>query len=206
MKLVHRLSALAAAVLIASPALAADEASRIARPVFGQIVSLPLPKGFHVAFHDENAASYILESVPDNETVDAWNDMITITAANYPGGNAPPLDNAASALANHYWEACSTTFKGISLGATEVDGHEALKTFMGCGTVKQPQGTVSETAVILFLKGKTATYSVQWARHAAAQASPIGYSAGDWNDRLAALSQIRLCAPTGEDAPYPSCR
>jgi hypothetical protein len=205
-KLFHCLSLLAAAALIASPALSAEDPSLIARPVFGQIVSLPLPDGFRVAFHDENAVSYILESVPAGETVDAWNEMITVTASKFPDGNARPLDNSASALADHYWQACNSTFKGISLGAAVVDGHEALTTFMGCGTVKTPQGDVSETAVIVFLKGRTATYSVQWARHANAQASPIGYEAEDWGDRLATLSRIRLCDPAGEEAPYPSCR
>ena len=68
------------------------------------------------------------------------------------------------------------------------------------------EGDVGETAVIVFLKGPTATYSVQWAKHAAAQASPIGYSAGDWDEQLAALLRIRLCDPAGEEAPYPSCR
>ena len=141
------------------------------------------------------------------ESGDNWSEMITMTGAkDAEGESQTTLDAAAETLAVHFQQACGDTFGSQSLGPGTIDGHQALLVFLGCGTVAAAQGRVSETAIIIFIKGASGYYSLQWAERKPVENSRPVFDATLWNARNADLSPIRVCERVeGEEPPYPSC-
>jgi hypothetical protein len=75
-----------------------------------------------------------------------------------------------------------------------------------CGTARAPGNVRSEAAAVLAVKGSEDYYTFQWADRGPVRNKPIDLNDAKWQDRLAKLGPIRICAPvTGEAPPYPSC-
>ncbi|MCM2475638.1 hypothetical protein HGO38_19370 [Rhizobium sp. CG5] len=186
----------------------AQEAMTATTPVFGQIVTYQLPKGFQPTFEDTQGTFYVQEAVPAGESVEDWSQMITMTGFNDAGGQAT-MDEAAQMLAAYYQQACETTFTGTSFGPTEINGLSGLVVFLGCGTVapaKPEEEAHSERAVIVFVKSPFGYITVQWAERLPPQDTAPVYDIETWRPRLAQLLPIQLCdVVEGEQPPYPSC-
>jgi len=201
--------ALSTGMLAASTALAAENELPImvTTPVFAQLVSYTLPQGFKGAFSDASESFYIQEAVPAGESVEKWSEMITMMGMRDLATSADqPLAAAAENIRANYQRACPGTLSAQSFGASTTDGRETLTVFLGCGSVTTPQGKVSETVVIVFIKGQSDVYALQWAAHADAQSSPPVYNVEIWSSRMAQLTPIRICDRIeGEGVPYPSC-
>jgi hypothetical protein len=195
------------ALVATGPVLAAGVATTTVTPVYDQLVSYVLPEGFDGAFANASENFYIQEAVPAGETVDKWSEMITMTGMK---GTAltvdKPLQVVAEIMRGDYQKICPDTLVAQSFGPSVIDGREALTVFLGCGTISTVQGSVSETAVIIFIKGDSDVFTLQWAEHGPAVTSPPDYDRAIWSARLAKLVPILICDNVeGEAAPYPSC-
>lgn len=182
-------------------------AVRTITPIFSQLLSYSLPKGFAPLFQNTKDGQYIQESVPAGESLQKWTQMITVTGAQglAPNPNLSP-QQLAGVIAGGFRGACPDTFSTLGLGAGKVDNHDAYTAIMGCGSLTQDGGTFSETAVVVVLKGDSDYYTVQWAERGAAARAPIPVNLSKWTDKVRKLSPIRLCnIVAGEAAPYPSC-
>jgi hypothetical protein len=206
-----------AALLLLLPWLAAGPASAqqakgpaaltVISPIFGQLLAFSQPSSFVAGFEKATATNYIRESVPKGETVERWTEMITVTGAKGLAAK-PEMTPAAVAgrITEGFRKACPDTFSTTSLGESEIAGHKALAAVAACGTVSDRNGTRSETALILAIRGASDIYTIQWAERSAASRQPPAIDKAFWTKRLALLGPIRLCPIVpGEKAPYPSC-
>lgn len=192
-------------LLVLAPLPALADVTVVA-PVFDRIAAFALPDGFASAFEDAQPGFYIHESVPAGETVDAWSQMITLTAAAAPGLSA---EAAAQSIGAGYGDACAVPLTAIAIppeGAT-VPGAEGpiFLGYVGCGQVAAT-GQSEEMAFVVAVAADT-VYSLQWAARGPALDQAIEPDGDLWTPRLAALmGGLRLCLPVaGEAAPYPSC-
>lgn len=176
-------------------------------PIFSQLVAFKMPLNFHIVNEDASAHAYIREAVPQEETVDRWTQMITVTGykdiAALPG---PPPALLINSIANGFKKACPDTITVGDLGNAPVDGYPAALAFVACGTVNEGGNSHSEAALILAIKGTQDYYTIQWAERRPAQAARVAFDQQHWLGRLKQLMPIFLCTRVpGEQAPYPSC-
>lgn len=201
-----RLLCVIIALLGASPAAA--ESSLIIAPVFAQLVTAPLPQGFVSAYENASDTGYLNEAVPDGETVQEWSQMITLTGAKGMALGDQPTDalGFAEYLAESYNQACPGSMSAAALKAAPVPGvRDMFAGYLSCGTLT---GTdMSESMVFLVLVGAEDIYTLQWAEHGPASATPIAFAGAAWLDRLEQLqASARVCdIVAGEEPPYPSC-
>ncbi len=195
-----------AALMLASPVTA--ETATIIAPVFAQLVTAPLPEGFVTAFEDATATGYLNEAVPAGESPDDWTQMITLTGSKGMALGDAPTNAAGFAdyLAGSYSQACPDSFALSPLQTKAVPGaQDVFAGYLSCGSL--PGKDMSESMVFMVLVGAEDIYSLQWAEHGKASATPIGFPGGEWLNRLAQLqAKARICdVVAGEAAPYPSC-
>jgi hypothetical protein len=208
---------LAAALLIASDAGAEPAKSnagtsrppvtsvRVISPIFSQLVTFLLPKGFKTAFENTNGNSYIREAVPEGETVERWSQMITVTGAKGAAANVTPRA-FADRIAGGFKRACPDTFSAKEIGVSKLGAHEAFVALASCGTAPSGPTTHSETAMLVAIKGTADIYTIQWAERGTPSSRPIVLDPAAWAPRWNQLNPIKLCAVVpGEPAPYPSC-
>jgi hypothetical protein len=176
-------------------------------PVFGQLVSFRLPTGFTPVYDNANETNYIQEAVPEGETYDQWSQMITLTGAkDLALDENVTLVTNANAIADSYKKDCQDTFTATPLDNRPVDGHDSLIVFLGCGSAGPAESAVSESAVIVLIKGEQNYYTLQWAERSEAIAGAPVFDVKKWGPRLAQLFPVKLCPVVeGEEAPYPSC-
>lgn len=196
--MLHTLTAIL--LLTALPAMAQD--TIIVAPVYSQLVAFPAPAGFQARNEAEKAGSYLLELLPQGETLGAWSQMLTLTGAR-GGAAGQTVLNAATTIGEGYRAACPDTFSARSFPAPKIKGAvQAFGGYLGCGTVDGH----SEEMVFVIVQGKADLFTVQWAARGPAKASPIVVDAAIWKPRADALALTRICDKVpGEAAPYPSC-
>lgn len=179
----------------------------VVTPIYSQILALSSPKGFIPAFENTSGDRYILEFVPEGETVKKWSQMITISGmkglAKIP--NVTPI-RIADGIAGGFKRTCPESFGGVIIGAMQISGFEAFGVVVGCG-ISVPAGEpYSESVLLIVVKGENDFYTVQWAERGTPSKTPIKYDLDKWAGRLKDLSPIKLCPIVpGEPAPYPSC-
>jgi hypothetical protein len=179
-------------------------------PVFSQLVSTSMPKGFNaVPVYEATLPGprYMRENVLEGENENEWTQMITITGAKDLASN-PDLtpQKFVERMAAGYKRACPDTFSAAKVPLGNVSGYEAFGAVVSCGKSPLTQGRTSESAMIIGVKGERDYYTVQWAERSAASATPIEIDAAKWMQRLSGIGPIKICAIVpGEAAPYPSC-
>ena len=176
-------------------------------PIFGQLVMFSQPLSFRIAFEQATATGYLREAVPQGQSAQSWTEMITVTGAKglakQPGASAKGF---ATAIAAGFNRACPDTFAARDVPMVAVSGHETAVLLAGCGRVADQNGTRSESAIIIAIKGDTEMYTLQWAVRTPVAASAPSLGDPKWSERLRALQPVRLCAIVpGEKAPFPSC-
>ena len=213
------LRAVAAALLIGgllqsgvaapAPAESAMPSARAAKsmaavvPIFSQSVVFTLPGGWKPAFENDGKDSYMLEFVPQGQTVEAWKEMITVQGLRNLAKNpqfAPLalIENIAGGLK----KICGDELIFQSLGDTKVGVYDAHAAILGCARVeveafgaKTGQG---ELAYYLVIKGTNDMYVVQRAIRGAAFAkadAPI--SPGSAEAFMRAMQPIKVCERSG---------
>lgn len=197
-------AALFLAAALAGPAMA-DPATHIA-PVWSRIVAFAVPEGFAPAFETAREGSYILEFVPDGQSVQDWDQMLTLTGAEGFARDRPQaVESFAESLAQGYANACPDSFAATTLPAPQVPGAEAV--FAGhLSCLDLPGAGHGEAVVVLIAASGEDVFTLQWALRDAPGGVAL-INGRTWADRLDALAAgFRLCPRVeGETAPYPSC-
>jgi hypothetical protein len=201
-----RLLCCLAAIALAGPACA--ETVTVVAPVFAQLVTGPLPDGFASAFENANETGYINEAVPEGETLEDWTQLVTLTGAKGLALGDQPTNalGFAEFLADGYSKACPDSMAAAVLQVGPVPGvSDLFAGYLSCGTLAGSD--MSESMVFLVMVGREDIYTLQWAEHGPASATPIAFDLDVWRDRLATLhSGARVCDIfAGEEPPYPSC-
>ena len=179
-------------------------------PIFSQLVSMSLPKGFQPSAVYEATLPgprYMRETVLEGETAKQWTQMITVTGARdlASSPNVTPQKFVES-MAGGFKKACPDSFSAAGVPVGNIDGFETFGAILSCGTSPTTAGRNSESAMILAIKGDRDMYTVQWAERAASSAAPVAIDAVRWTQRFHALAPIKLCPIVpGEAPPYPSC-
>lgn len=177
------------AVLMLCPGLAM--ADPMALPFWSQSVALDLPPEFQQAYAAEQGDYRLAEFVPRGQTVEAWRQMITITAIRGAAQTHDAVDEA-NRLAGQYRAACPETFAHQVLTAPEIAGAQAsFAAYLGCGDLAGQ----SEAMVFVAMRGAKDIYSVQWAERGLGLEATLNPDMTRWQDRAATLAASRLCDP-----------
>ena len=168
-------------------------------PIFSQTIVFTLPDGWKPAYENDGKDSYMLEFVPQGQSVEAWKEMITVQglrnlAKNPQFSPLALIENIAGGLK----KICGDELVFQSLGAKKIDTYDAHAAIMGCARVevesfgaKTGQG---ELAYYLAIKGTNDLYVVQRAIRGAAFAkkdAPISPSSAD--AFMSAMQPIKVC-------------
>lgn len=182
----------------------APEEMTVATRAFGRIAAFPLPPKFVAVTERESYGTYLMEFVPEGETVDDWSQMITLTAAE---GVMPDLGNPLEMgfrIGEGFQAACPETFWGSDEGVQPVPGAEAAHLLaFSCGDGGNGQ---SETVLVLLAASGDDLYTLQWAERGPTSDAPLTPEPSLWQVRGVTVLGLRLCpVREGEEPPYPSC-
>ncbi len=189
-------------------ALADASSVRSIAPVFGQLISFPLPKGFVPVFEDTKPSFYIWEAVLTGETFEKWTQMITMTGMKNLVSNPKVNQEAIVAnIASGFQKSCPTTFTAGKLESSKFLPNDVFAAVLSCG-ISNPQGPQhSETALIIAVKGDKNYYTIQWAERSTASPVKVAIDDEKWSKRLSQLSPVNLCPYTpGDKAPFVNCK
>ncbi len=211
-RVTHRRRVLGGIALVCgSLALAQTAAtSRLATPVFSQLVVFSLPPEFKSTrpTYEKNSGSfYLREQVPEGETAARWSRMITLSGTRGLAGNPEVTPQALLArMTLDFQRNCPDTFSSNAPGQQKVDGYDAYEVIVSCGRVQSDKQVYGLSAVMLTVKGAKDYYTLQWTERGRDSAQPPAIDSAYWARQLARLAPIRLCPIVpGEAAPYPSC-
>jgi hypothetical protein len=174
-------------------------------PIFSQRIGFELPSNWHAVFEDGNAASYMIEFTPRDQSIKNWREMITVQGLKGFASQATALQ-VLDMLANQIQPACPESFIYEQLGESDIDGHEAQVALIGCGNMPtdMPTGLTagqSEIAYYLSISGNQDHYVFQKATRGSALAVSDLPSSLDEADRLISLfSPIQICRNEGHPA------
>lgn len=200
--MIHRVIGAAASIALLAGAVAAQDTTATAQ-VYSRITAFAVPLGFVGVYEHEENGSYLLELVPEGQTVEDWSEMITLSGAEGIAAQMPvPLD-MAYAIGAGYQESCPDTYSGSDEGKQNIPGAEAAHLVMfSCGD----GGGYSESAMILVAVSGEDIFTLQWAERAAMVPGQMQHNPEVWLPRMASLLSLRLCpVVAGEEPPYPSC-
>lgn len=180
--------------------------TRQVAPIWSQIVVWAVPDGFASAFTSTRGGSYLQEFVPRGQSVQDWQEMITVTGTRgFAEGRGDAARDLAGILARGYQEACPRDFSATAIPAPAVDG--AAEVFAGhLSCAELPGAGYGEAMVFIVARAGPDVFTFQWAR----RARPGGVeliNGNVWRGKLETLATgLRLCPRVeGEAAPYPSC-
>ena len=176
-------------------------------PIFSQLVTFSLPKGFVPAFEEAKARQYIQESVLEGESIKKWSQMITITGAKGLASN-PNVTPArfSGGMEASFKRMCPASYSATDIGETKFGDHSAFAAVLSCGISISAGKPYSESMLLIVIKGENDYYTIQWAERGDASEIPIKLDDVKWMGRMKKLEPIKLCPKVpGETAPYPSC-
>lgn len=168
-------------------------------PVYDRIAAFTLPDGFSGAYENEDGGSYLLEFVPEGQTVEAWTEMITLSGAKGLAVQMPAALDVAAVIGSGFRDSCPETYSGSDEGAQRVAGADTAHLVMfSCGA----SGDDTESALILVVTSGADVFTLQWAERGAT----VPPDPDIWLPRFDTLLSLRLCpVVAGEEPPYPSC-
>lgn len=184
-----------------------DQAITSIAPVYSQLVAFTRPKGFVPVFEQAKGGYYLHESVLRGETAKKWTQMLTLSGMQGLAANPQATPRRlVEMMSGGFQRSCPASHAFLEIGALKVGAYDAYAAVMGCGKSDSPDGPVSESALVVAIRGERDMYTVQWAqRGTATDTSPVLDSSA-WGARLQALMPMRVCARVpGEAPPYPSC-
>ncbi len=138
----------------------------IVQPIFGRVISFAVPRGFVIAWRQQVVGGYLVEYVPDGETIENWSRMITVTARVGAGAARVEDDQLANVLFNkpscegwRYTDLGAVPNQGAArrrnliIGCDAIGGKEYSKAVAGAG----------ERAAIAFVRDDEAVWTIQYA-------------------------------------------
>ena len=126
-------------------------------PIFSQKIEHNLPAGWKPVHENTSAIDYILEFVPNGETVEKWNTMFTIQGSKGTANKLSPKDFLTLA-ANMHVNICGNKTVFELLEKQTISGFDAQSAVIGCGSIPKdhPSGMkkgMGEIAYYIAVKG-----------------------------------------------------
>lgn len=102
--------------------------TRTITPIFSQLVSFYLPEGFVPQFENAQGPNYIMEFVPQGETVKRWTQMITVTGGRDVVLEHPDLSpkKFSEFMATQFHTICPLTFNAEKLLEGTTSGRQTF--------------------------------------------------------------------------------
>ncbi|TRW16994.1 hypothetical protein [Glacieibacterium frigidum] len=165
------------------------DSAKTVQQVWTRTVGFDLPRPFVAGFRAQSIGRFIIEYVPDGETVQAWTRLITVTGTR--GAGAARVDDAMLASVLYDARSCPD-WRYRDLGATAQPGLPYRTLVIGCGTEGEAG---SERGVIAFFRDEEDSWTVQYAARGPASK---GLEAG----AAAAIARLKpfLTCKTGDKA------
>lgn len=204
------LPAVLALTALAAPAWAeTGQFTRATAPVYDSVVVFALPGGFEPGFEHAQNGSYILELVPQGQSVEAWQEMLTLTGVDNAQQNAGMsakeiVDWGLEEMARGYEAGCAhpVTFEAFN-DAPPPGAEDAVLAYVGCAELRQTGQ--SEQMMFWLAVREGDLFTLQWAERGTA-VEALAFDPPHWFARFDLLKAMSLCGPApGEEAPYPSC-
>lgn len=158
--------------------------------VFGQVISFDIPIKFLKTntklpngFKQENKSNFLLEIVPYNQTLNNWDEIITISGTNIvPIDPSKQSENAMNYFKTNFRQHCPDTFSFLFLNK---QSNKNEKNFVvSCGNI----GNQSESTLIKAIKSEKNFYTIQWSFHDKPSSSPIKLNEQEWSKKLNTLN------------------
>ncbi|MFL9924545.1 hypothetical protein PQR62_09725 [Herbaspirillum lusitanum] len=176
-------------------------------PIFSQLLAVGMPAGFVLINENASERRYLREAVLRGENEETWTQMLSVTGtrdlAQKP--DATP-ERFAETISENFQRACPESFNQKTLAADDSNGYQRYIAVMSCGTAGAAATPISETALIMVVKGRRDYYTVQWAERGAASKDALSIDTRKWVQRYRLLMPVRVCDRVADEAPpYPSC-
>jgi hypothetical protein len=164
-------------------------------PIFSQGLRFAFPLGFVSAYEDSKGFQYIQEFVPKGETVELWSQMLSVMGAQDLAKKNPSLTPVmyADKMAEGFKKDCPTSFSAKGVGTLKLGQHDAYLALMACGTTDYAGVNISESMLLVVIKGDRDFYSLQWAERGKPSSSPLPLNEEIWGKRFRQLDPIELC-------------
>jgi len=160
-----------------------DNAQKVTSQVsiYNQVVGAKLPAHFVVGHKQQSNTSFIMEFVPQGQSVENWLEMITYTGLESAIKNKV-VDSRGMivSIGTGYQNACANTFSAKKI----LEENKKVAFVFSCGDNGQQK---SETALILALEGTNDVYTVQWAERGKKSNTPLVIDEQKWAMRLNSL-------------------
>ncbi len=161
-------------------------------PIYSQKLAFKLPTTWKVGFQDQKPNMFMMEFIPKNEDINAWQNLLTIQGFQNLS-NRVTAERYLTDMGNRFKSMCGNDFIFENLGTSKVDGFDAHRGILGCSKV--PNQDFSEVAYWLVIQGKNDIYVVQKAIRSKT-GNPL--SSSNIENFVADISPIELCNAGGE--------
>ncbi len=177
----------------------AKPAMTIVQRVYTRVVAFELPRGFVIGSRSQSPKGYLVEYIPDGETVDRWTRMITVTGNLGVGrarraGTGERTDDVTLAALIFDPKTCpGRVYRDLGPAPPQpvVTGRAIV---IGCGAAAEPG---SERGAIAFYRDDANAWTVQYAeRNNGTAPFDVAAAAG----KLAKL-KIAVACSTGDATP-----
>ena len=164
-------------------------------PIFSQGLRFNFPLGFVSVFEDTKEFQYLQEFVPKGETAEQWSQMLSVMGAQDLAKKNPLLTPViyANKMAEGFQKDCASTFSAKGVGTLKFGSHEGYLALMACGTTDYAGTNISESMLLLVIKGDRDFYSLQWAERGKPSSTPLRFDESVWGKRFRQLDPIALC-------------
>tara|TARA_R110002074_G_scaffold402220_2_gene604795 strand:- start:91282 stop:91905 length:624 start_codon:yes stop_codon:yes gene_type:complete len=172
-------------------------------PVFSQKVSFNLPGDWKAAFQDERSGAFLIEFIPEDETIESWKSLFTIQGFEKLADKTKPID-FIDGLALRLKETCGQYSVYEQLGHLTVSKHEAFAAIMGCSNSGATKNSVvkeekSELGYYIAIQGQHDYYLLHKSiRGASFEKDNMPINLDNADDFIAEFMPIELCRLGGE--------
>lgn len=175
--------------------------------LYGRVLGFNLPDGFVAQAPKSNGTNFLMEFVPEGETVENWTRLVTIQA--YKGAGQQATSSADIARSAFEPRAC-TTGPVYLFGGEQVQ-HGTLKRSLvvnGCaalppGAYPKAMAGASERDAILLFRDADNLYALNYAERSPLARKTVPFTLATATAKLAAMyGEVRLCASASE----PGCK
>ncbi|TAM45795.1 MAG: hypothetical protein EPN55_07240 [Gammaproteobacteria bacterium] len=167
-------------------------------PIFGQRLVHGLPPGWKPGFENASGGHYIMEYVPVGQTVQRWEEMITVQGFKGLAKNpkVSPEFMLRAMMAQHK-KICNEKLIVQPLGVRKVDAHEAFAALIGCAGIPGDHRSglkegYGEIAYYIAIKGSQDMYMIHRAMRFKEGAPTPGIVAA-LTKEMEVVEPIKLC-------------
>jgi len=153
--------------LLSAPALADQEIKTVTSvvPIFSQKIEHKLPQDWKPAFENATEGHYILEFLPQNETLEDWTEMFIVQGfKGISSKTSPKLFLKKMADINS--RVCGDNAVFEYLEEEKISGFEAQKAISGCASLPKNSANdkISEISYFIAIKGAEDIYLLHKAK------------------------------------------